>query len=200
MSNGIALGLCGVGIMAVMALGITSRSEASADATLYNAPYAAPVVATFVTEAERQQPEASAYYFDGYKLTKEEFTLAATMWGEARGEGKMGMGYVGHVIMNRAEAGFRGDTVIKVARKHKQFSCWNHNDPNREKLNLAYLENSSGVERQRWEEAKRLAYYILRGSKDYTGGALHYHTTAINPKWSKDYAVTTVRGNHVFYR
>jgi spore germination cell wall hydrolase CwlJ-like protein len=139
------------------------------------------------------------------KFTDEQmqdyFYLAATMWGEARGEGKTGMGYVGHVIMNRAAAGFRGATPTEVALYHKQFSCWNRDDPNREKLNIEYLEKySTAEEREAWNAAKTLAYYIINGSADYTGGALHYHAKSVNPNWSSDYTVTAVQGSHIFYR
>lgn len=140
----------------------------------------------------------SAEYSDEFK--RDYFYLAATMWGEARGEGKDGMGFVGHVIMNRAAAEFRGSNPTEVALYHKQFSCWNQDDPNRAKLTIAYLENTTGEEREAWNNAKSLAYYILKGSADYTGGALHYHAKSVDPAWSSDYTVTAIQGSHIFYR
>lgn len=134
------------------------------------------------------------------ELSEEQFYLAATMWGEARGEGKTGMAYVGHVIKNRADAGFRGNDIKSVVLKRKQFSCWNRNDPNRPKLNLEYLENTTGEEKIRWEQAKKLSGYILNGSKDYTNGALHYHARSVTPNWKNDYKVAVIFKSHIFYR
>src|SRR5688500_4029200 len=59
-------------------------------------------------------------------------TLARTLWGEARGEGRNGMQAVANVIMNRyklarSNSGYArqwGRTVAEVCRKKYQFSCW----------------------------------------------------------------------------
>lgn len=180
----------GMGALACTALlGLILGTDASVASPTQQVQ--APIAADFLEQVDIQVP---------IQMSEDEFIMAMTMWGEARSEGKTGMAYVGHVIMNRAAANFRGSTVREVSLWKQQFSCWNRRDPNRIKLNYAYLENSVGEERQRWEEAKELAYYITRGSADYTGGALHYHTTAINPKWSGDYQVTTTYKNHIFYR
>ena len=52
--------------------------------------------------------------------------IAKTIYGEARGEGYVGMLAVATVIFNRA----RGDKSLlaKVCLKPKQFSCWNSTD------------------------------------------------------------------------
>lgn len=134
------------------------------------------------------------------RFERERFFLAATMWGEARGEGRLGMGYVGHVIKNRASTGFRGKSIEAVVLRDRQFSCWNKNDPNHGKLSLAYLERLQGKDKQDWDDAKRIAAGILRGSVDYTRGALHYHTTGIRPFWEKEYVKVAVLKHHVFFR
>ena len=136
----------------------------------------------------------------GFK-DKELFYLAATMWGEARSEGKRGMAMVGHVVMNRKHVQYRGgDSIKEIVLQPYQFSCWNKKDPNRKYLNRNYLESLSGEDRERWEQAKELARHIYNGSRDYTGGALHYHTKQVKPFWQSAYDVTLKAGNHIFYR
>jgi len=57
--------------------------------------------------------------------------LARTIWGEARGEGSVGMQAVACVILNRVRrGGWWGDSIVSVSQKPYQFSCWNKDDPN----------------------------------------------------------------------
>ena len=149
-----------------------------------------PVPVVFLKGAPRHTPI----------LDSEHFYLAATMWAEARGEGPSGMGYVGHVIMNRVSENFRGSTISDVVLYPKQFSCWNDNDPNKKMLTIEYLENTSGAQRAAWETSKFLAKQIMFGTKDYTKGALFYHADYVDPNWSSAYTVTAKIGNHIFYR
>ena len=67
-------------------------------------------------------------------LRQDAKILAHTMWGEARDQGIDGMIAIGNVINNRAKdtkhARMFGQGIKNIATKHKQFSCWNPNDPN----------------------------------------------------------------------
>src|SRR5688572_19754753 len=62
--------------------------------------------------------------------------LARTVWGEARGEGSIGMQAVACVVLNRvavaeSRAGYWwGNTIVQVCQKPYQFSCWNKDDAN----------------------------------------------------------------------
>lgn len=75
-------------------------------------------------------------------MAKQIATLGATMWGEARSHGPLGMLAVGYVIKNRAASDeavqhkykFGGHDVASVATQPKQFSCWNPSDPNRNEI------------------------------------------------------------------
>ena len=62
--------------------------------------------------------------------------LARTIYGEARGEKTAGKKAVACVIMNRykAKKWFSGKTIAETCQKPWQFSCWNKNDPNRQKI------------------------------------------------------------------
>lgn len=148
--------------------------------------------------------------------------LAGTMWGEARSEGEIGMRAVGHVVMNRIKMNRTkwGTTVRSVVRSDKQFSCWNKGDPNRKKIarmleidrHIAsrpddldewmtdFQKTSEYQEYRVWRKAKTLARAILEGrDRDITGGADHYHTTAVKPFWVPSMTKLGKIGNHLFY-
>jgi len=128
-------------------------------------------------------------------MEKDIDLLARTAWGEARGEGVRGMQAVMNVIMNRAkQGGWWGDSIETVVKKRLQFSAWNENDPNRERM-LTVNESDPW-----FRAALDLAKIAVRGElADITGGATHYHTTSINPTWADASKVTAQIGNHVFY-
>lgn len=151
--------------------------------------------------------------------------VAATLWGEARGEGVEGMIAVAHVIANRArKGGWWGSTPRDVCLKKWQFSCWNENDPNREKI-IAYAQRQNGHPRRikplraahalvvagflalhelrelRLTDASPLADAIreMQRFNDPTFGATHYHTKAVSPSWAEGKEPCAVIGNHCFY-
>lgn len=126
--------------------------------------------------------------------------LAATTWAEARGEGERGMRAVAHVIVNRVSERF-GDNVETVVLAPKQFSAWNHNDPNRRLALDPEAYARSGAELESWRIAQQVAREVLSGqSVDPTGGALFYHTRAVRPRWARRAQGRRVIGAHVFYR
>jgi spore germination cell wall hydrolase CwlJ-like protein len=135
-------------------------------------------------------------------------TLARTIWGEARGEGREGMEAVAWVVKNRAAIAQRHETVR--GRPHPlfgdgtvagactpplQFSCWNANDPNRALL-LAVTRTDPA-----FGFACAIAAAVLDGgSADPTGGATHYHEASVHPAWAEGQTPTARIGHHVFYR
>lgn len=142
---------------------------------------------------------------DVLRLYGEREVLARTIWGEARGEGRRGMQAVANVIMNRFRRprwwsrnkgdGIPDDTVAAVCFDPWQFSCWNMDDPNRKKM----------IEVSVYNAEFRLAYQIAgealeNNLPDLTGGADHYHTISISPKWAKGATPTAFVEKHVFYR
>ena len=128
-------------------------------------------------------------------------TLARTIWGEARGESVRGREAVAACIMNRvAKAEARGghwwgSTVVEVCRAPWQFSCWNENDPNREKLLAVDRRDRT------FQICQRIARRAVRGTLvDPTDGATHYHHEDIMPWWAKGRSPTRKIGRHLFYR
>jgi hypothetical protein len=127
--------------------------------------------------------------------------MALTMWGEARNQGELGMRAVAHVIANRREAKTHGTFVTDTVNAAWQFSCWNKNDPNRAMMLAIEDLPQGGVAQRQWQTAKRIAAEVLAGrSADPTGGALFYHTTAVQPAWSRGVAPVTQIGDHLFFR
>lgn len=123
-------------------------------------------------------------------------TLARTIWGEARGEGRQGMEAVAAVVLNRvAKPCWWGRTIETVCTKPWQFSCWNANDPNLAKL-LSVTERDP-----QFKAALEIATLAEAGElPDPTNGATHYHTKAILPKWAEGKQPCAVIGNHLFYK
>ena len=127
--------------------------------------------------------------------------MALTMWGEARNQGEIGMRAVAHVIANRWRAKSHGSYVTDTVNAAWQFSCWNKNDPNRAMMLAIEDLPEGGAAHRQWLAAKRIAAEVLAGrSADPTGGALFYHTTAVQPAWSRGVMPVTQIGDHLFFR
>lgn len=118
--------------------------------------------------------------------------IAATLVGEAGGEGREGMQAVMNVIMNRA----KGDITKapKVCLKHKQFSMWNGKQVN----DIV----PSAKKHKKWNEAVELVNMAKAGKlNDITGGAdFYYNPKLAKPDWAKIFTKTTTIGNHIFYK
>jgi len=124
--------------------------------------------------------------------------LARTIWGEARGEGRQGMEAVADVVMNRfhSTAWYTAPTVAGVAMKKFQFSAWNPNDPNYDKLINVTTKNPD------FALALEIAREAINGKlQDNTGGATHYYADTINPpSWTQGAVQTAQIGNHIFFK
>jgi spore germination cell wall hydrolase CwlJ-like protein len=156
----------------------------------------------------RAAAPAEAAHADAYEgpISDEDYDvvdahwMALTMWGEARNQGEIGMRAVGHVIANRREAKTHGTFVTETVSAAWQFSCWNKNDPNRAMMLAIEDLPEGGAAHRQWLAAKRIAAEVLAGrSADPTGGALFYHTIAVQPAWSRGMAPVTQIGDHLFF-
>lgn len=154
------------------------------------------------------KPVAPTPQHNPVTLTTEENTrasrvdiLARTIWGEARGESLTGKEAVAHVILNRLSLAQKrgnfwwGNTIESICRKPFQFSCWNKDDPNYQKLLRITEQDADFV------LCQRIAHRALNGLlNDPTYGADHYHNTKVNPSWARPSAITATIGNHLFYK
>ena len=132
--------------------------------------------------------------------------LTRTIYGEARGESFEGKIAVAHVILNRARRGkankalgkFWGNDVESVCLAPWQFSCWNENDPNLEKM-LALDPGSDDpvVKECLWAAVSAFSGFL----EDNTGGADHYYSMYCEmPVWASDKSNTRTFGRHDFYQ
>lgn len=125
--------------------------------------------------------------------------VARTLWGEARGEGRVGMAAVANVIANRVSLGWRGAAdAIDVCLARKQFSCWNDGDPN-----LARMERVMRAPDAAYLDACDIARRMLAGDlPDRTDGATHYFVSTLRPRprWAEGQTPSQVIGQHEFYK
>jgi spore germination cell wall hydrolase CwlJ-like protein len=122
--------------------------------------------------------------------------LAEALYFEARGETIKGQFAVAEVIMNRVQSGRFPDNVCGVINQGtgKKYQC-------------QFTYTCDGMperihEPRAWERVGKVARAILdgRAPMNLTDGATHYHTTAVNPRWSRTYTKTAAIGVHLFYR
>ncbi len=124
--------------------------------------------------------------------------LARCLWGEARGEPMEGVRAVVNVIQNRVRGkSWYGVTLKNVILKPWQFSCFNDNDPNFEKLKAGPIGEVFG-------RCLFIAELSVKGLiTDNTDGSTHYHVVTMRfpPKWSTSDSMFYKKtiGNHKFY-
>lgn len=121
--------------------------------------------------------------------------LTEALYFEARGENLKGQMAVAEVILNRVESSRYPDTVCGVIsqgssrRNACQFSFKCDGLPER------------FAEPKAYERVGKVARVMLDGHKrTLTDGATHYHTTQVQPGWSRRLTRTAQFGVHVFYR
>lgn len=121
--------------------------------------------------------------------------LAEALYHEARGESVKGQFAVAEVILNRVDSARFPDNVCAVVhqgtgRKYQcqfTYTCDGYSDRISEK--------------RAFERVSKVAYLMVKGApRDLTDGATHYHTKAVNPKWSRKFPRTATIGVHHFYR
>ena len=132
-------------------------------------------------------------------------TWARTVWGEARGESRLGQIAVAFVILNRARYAqkwftaqhrahplFGNGSISAACQAPYQFSCWNADDPNRPKMH----ELSAATLVPLFELVNNVLGLKV---KDPTLGATHYHSVDITPIWVAKMKFLIQIGHHRFY-
>jgi len=162
------------------------------------------VPAALVSRATEAQESAAARRFDRDWLMQQAVTLAGdqqfqclqeAIYHEARGETVTGQFAVAEVILNRVDLSSYPDSVCGVVHQnaHRANAC-----------QFSYACN--GHSRAMSEAgaralAARIAQVMLSGApRELTDGATHFHTTAVRPVWSRQFAQTAQIGTHLFYR
>lgn len=136
------------------------------------------------------EPETADY-------DRQVVVVACTLWGEARGEGEQGMRAVASVIANRLRRRWNGaNTPAAVCLAHRQFSCWNADDPNRKLLDIPRTPDAA------YQAATVIAKEVIAGIlSDITYGATHYVASTLRrrPQWLEGKHPCVVIGRHEFY-
>ena len=128
--------------------------------------------------------------------------LALNIYFEARDQDIVGQVAVAEVVMNRVEDPRYPDDICKVVMQGPVYAKTAF--PVRHKCQFSwYCDGKS--DRAKDKEAFAWAYLIaqLVTKANYppvTKGATHYHADYIFPDWAETKSLTTVIGNHAFYR
>ena len=140
------------------------------------------------------------YRTTNFSQDTDEVILARMIFGEARNCSKEERIAVGYTTINRLKQPRKfGRTLSQVILKPYQYSCFNRNDPNREKL-----MNPKRYDPQSFEECLEIARGIISGTyKDPTQRATHYFNPRIvRPSWANQ--MTRIgrinNSKHEFYR
>lgn len=108
------------------------------------------------------------------------------------------MAAVACVIQNRAASpGWWGRDLRGVCLAQLQFSCWNENDPQHDRMHAETVTGDAIV------IARAIADIVLLGALgDFTHGADHYCTEAVADKtaWARGKTPVFTCDTHLFYR
>lgn len=121
--------------------------------------------------------------------------LSEALYFEARGESVRGQFAVAEVVLNRVDSPDFPNSVCSVIRQGtgRLFQC-----------QFTYTcDGHKEVVRERgaWERVAKIARIMLDGKqRELTGGATHYHTRAVRPRWARVFPRTAAIGAHYFYR
>lgn len=126
---------------------------------------------------------------------REQQCLAEAVYYEARSERLPGQKAVAEVVLNRVKSKHFPNTICGVVYQGAErrtgcqfsFTC----DGSMTKLPKG----------KSWDNAQAVADHMIMGvSAPMTWRSTHYHTTDVNPKWSKTLRQTRKYDTHVFYR
>lgn len=126
--------------------------------------------------------------------------LALNMYHEARGEGFEAMQLVGEVTLNRVDNEHFPDKICDVVY---QARLDRRGNPIRHKCQFSWYcdgRSDKPQDQEMWEAALEIATGLVDGTLTLIGiDATHYHTTSVNPSWSRRYTEIGRHGNHIFY-
>ena len=120
--------------------------------------------------------------------------LTEALYFEARSETLEGQFAVGEVILNRVDSRKFPNSVCGVVTQgaHRLHAC-------------QFSYNCDGkaehfAEARAYARSGKLAKMLLDGrARVLTSGATYYHTSAVNPSWSRSFTITAQIGSHIFY-
>lgn len=139
----------------------------------------------------------------------QEKCLATMIYGEARGESLQGQVAVAFTALNRAGKA-ANKTVCNVVLAPKQYSIFNDNPALYAAATNPHIEpkQKNEIDQESWLRAVEVAAVVMRKKvEDPTFGATHYLAPKLMaikqykyPKWSRQYTVVAIIGDHKFYK
>ncbi len=130
--------------------------------------------------------------------------LAKAIYGEARGASRKLKIATAQTVLNRTGKNkWWGNTLKEVILKPKQYSSFNPNDPNYNKVMnpLKYEELLKYEKLRTWDECLEIAKAVLESKfEDLSKGATHYHTTSVKPLWARGQTPIIQIENTIFYK
>lgn len=144
-----------------------------------------------------KEPKAIDYRTDDFNKDSNEVLLARMIYGEARNCSKEEKIEIAYSAINRVNDGkkWNGETLREVILKPWQYSCFNKNDVNYEKL--------KAPEKKVFEDCLKVADGVLEGKySELNLGQTHYfNPKSANPKWTDKMKKIGKIGNskHEFY-
>ena len=149
--------------------------------------------------------EKPNYKVSDFLGDSDEVLLARMVFGEARNCSEVERVAIAYTVINRANDGkiWNGETIREAILKPKQYSCFNENDVNRDKL-----MDPETYDPKSFGECLDVAKKVLSGEfEDPTNGATHYFNPKVsNPSWAKKLEkigrieTSSGPGKHEFYR
>ena len=137
----------------------------------------------------------------GQALTQEQNTVAQTLLGEARGEGKAGMYAVACIVKRRVQLKSYPNTPAKVCLEPSQFDYWTQRKRVKwDDQNRANVRRLMQTDTELVRYAKMLAININRVDLNYIKNADHYCTLDTHNYWTKGRKPVVTIGQHKFYK
>lgn len=125
------------------------------------------------------------YKTNDFSKDSDEVLLARMIFGEARNCSDTEKAAVAYTVMNRTKDGkkWNGTSLREVILCPWQYSCFNKNDPNSDKL-----KDPERYDQKAFENCLQIARQVISGeTKDPTNGATHYfNPNSANPSWAKE--------------
>lgn len=142
--------------------------------------------------------------------------MAKNMYHEAKSQSLAGQLAVGLVVLNRVKSKNWPNDVCKVIYQGPIRESWKtKKDPSLSEEDRIYYPirhrcqfswYCDGVKdrvgnKERWEELKNIVEDFMKSDLyDFTEGSTHYHAFYVSPEWAEEKVLTTVIGDHIFYR
>jgi len=167
------------------------------------------IPAMISTEAPRAILYPYETFESGYVVPvdpKQVKCLAITVFGEARGEPRLGKVAVAYTAVNRAKTA----TICKVVLAPMQYSVFNNNPSLRAAALSKTMEphTINSIDKENWNESVKIARDVLsKRIPDPTNGGTHFFSAKVMaiknytyPRWIKKFKLVAVIGDHQFFK